>query len=273
MAADKRQSVRCEEASIAGRRVSYWAGGSGQALVLVHGVASDADFHWNRVMKRLNSRFTVYAPDLPGYGNSDPLKSPTLAGYVEWLQDFMEFHKLSKAIIVGHSMGASIVRVLAAKSPALAEGVILVDGGHVPNVTTTVKVLMKLPMVANRALNKMKTSAFTDERIKSMVHNQALANDEFVSNVRRYEAQFMPIVRKMLVTAPPAQLTPECPVLILWGEHDKFEDQASGKQLAEMIPNAVFEPIKGAGHMSMLDNPKEIVELVIEFADQLKEKK
>ncbi len=273
MTTDKRQSIRREEASIDGMRVSYWTGGTGQPLVLIHGVASDSDFHWNRVLKRLSARFVVYAPDLPGYGASAPLKSPTLIGYVDWLQDFLEFNKLNKAILVGHSMGASIARVLAAKSPALVAGVVLVDGGHVPNVSTTVKVLMKLPLVANKSLNKMRQLAFTDARIKSMVHNQSLANEEFVADVKRHEAQFIPIVRRMLITPSPAQLTPECPVLVLWGEHDKFENEASGKQLAEMIPNAVFQSIKGAGHMSMLDNPKDFIDLIFEYADQLKEKK
>lgn len=273
MTTEKRQNVRQEEASFAGMRVSYWTGGSGQPLVLIHGVASDSDFHWNRVLKRLSGRFTVYAPDLPGFGDSDSLKSPTLIAYVDWLQGFIEFHKLNKVILIGHSMGASIARVLATKSPDLVAGAVLVDGGHVPNVSTTVKVLMKLPLVANKSLNKMRQLAFTDVRIKSMVHNQSLANDQFIADVKRYEDRFIPIVKRMLITPPPAQLTPECPVLVLWGEHDKFENQANGKQLAEMIPNAVFESIKGAGHMSMLDNPKEFSELIFEYADQLKERK
>ena len=93
---DKRQDVRREEASIAGRRVSYWTGGSGQPLILLHGVAGDAHLHWNRNFKRLSSRFTIYAPDLPGFGGSDAIDSPTLGAYVDWLGAFLEFHKLSR---------------------------------------------------------------------------------------------------------------------------------------------------------------------------------
>lgn len=270
---DKRQTIRQEQSTVGGKRVSYWTGGSGQPLVLLHGVAGDANLHWNRNFKRLTTRFTVYAPDLPGFGDSAPLASPTLTAYVDWLNNFLRFHKLSGTILIGHSMGASIARVYAAQSPAMVAGLVLVDGGHVPQVSPTVKLLMKLPFVAGRALNRMKRLAFDDARIKAMVHNQALCDDEFIANVKRHEAQFIPIVRRMLVTPPPAKLTPECPVLVLWGDDDRFESVSIGKQLAELIPSAVFETIENAGHMSMLDKPKEFSELIFEYADQLKERK
>ncbi|MSQ32287.1 MAG: alpha/beta hydrolase [Dehalococcoidia bacterium] len=273
MPTDKPQGLRQEQASIGGKRISFWVGGSGQPLVLLHGVAGDANLHWNRNFKRLTTGFTVYAPDLPGFGNSAPLASPTLTAYVDWLHAFLEFHKLNQTILVGHSMGASIARVYAAKSPAMVPGLVLVDGGHVPQISPTVKLLMKVPFVAGKSLNRMKRLAFDDARIKAMMHNQALCDDEFIAGVKRYEAQFIPIVRRMLVTPPPTQLTPECPVLVLWGNDDRFESADVGKQLAELIPNAVFETIENAGHMSMLDKPKEFSDLIFEYTDQLNDRK
>src|SRR4051812_13548319 len=52
--------------------------GAGPALALVHG-ASGSWTHWVRNIPALAERFTVLAPDLPGFGDSDDLPEPHTA--------------------------------------------------------------------------------------------------------------------------------------------------------------------------------------------------
>src|SRR5512143_2410833 len=52
-------------------RLHYLEAGSGPPLVLIHGLASNATRDWGRLVGPLGRQFHVFAPDLPGFGDSD----------------------------------------------------------------------------------------------------------------------------------------------------------------------------------------------------------
>jgi len=55
--------------SINGARIHYTTGGSGPAVILLHGFAETSRM-WDPILPALGEKFTVIAPDLPGIGNS-----------------------------------------------------------------------------------------------------------------------------------------------------------------------------------------------------------
>ena len=57
-------------ATVDGTRIYYRTGGTGPALILLHGYAQTSRM-WNRIMPELAKRFTLIVPDLPGIGDSD----------------------------------------------------------------------------------------------------------------------------------------------------------------------------------------------------------
>ena len=65
-----------------GGSVAWRRFGTGPPFVLLHG-GHGSWLHWGRNNETLASRFTVWVPDLPGYGDSDVPKAPTLAALVE----------------------------------------------------------------------------------------------------------------------------------------------------------------------------------------------
>ncbi|MBN8938677.1 MAG: alpha/beta hydrolase [Rhizobiales bacterium] len=56
-----------------GRNLGFSESGEGPPLLLIHGSPGEGRA-WNRVAPLLTGRFRVLAPDLPGYGASDPLR-------------------------------------------------------------------------------------------------------------------------------------------------------------------------------------------------------
>jgi pimeloyl-ACP methyl ester carboxylesterase len=62
--------------TVNGDRVAYRDEGSGQVLLLIHGLGSSS-YGWRGVMPKLSQKYRVIAPDLPGHGHSDKLR----AGY------------------------------------------------------------------------------------------------------------------------------------------------------------------------------------------------
>lgn len=103
------------DTSFAGRRVAYAVRGRGPAVLLLHGLGGTADF-WQPVIERLGERFTLIAPDLPGFGFSDRSRgSYPLARHAGAMLAVLraagvrELHAL-----VGHSAGGVVAVALCA---------------------------------------------------------------------------------------------------------------------------------------------------------------
>ncbi len=80
----------------------------GENIILLHGNMSSSIF-WQRTMELLEADFSVYAPDLRGFGDSSyntPIDS--LSDFSEDLNSFMEVLNIKKSYIVGWSTGGGI---------------------------------------------------------------------------------------------------------------------------------------------------------------------
>ena len=67
----KASGMTSREFEVDGIRWHFLEGGRGPVLVMVHGFGANAD-HWLRIAPRLRKQFRVVAPDLVGFGTSDP---------------------------------------------------------------------------------------------------------------------------------------------------------------------------------------------------------
>lgn len=104
-------------------------GGSGQPLVLLHGLASNS-LIWKLVAPLLARRFRVLALDQRGHGPSDkPDDGYDFQSITGDLQAFIEALSLERPALVGHSWGANVALQFAAERPDDVSWLALVDGG------------------------------------------------------------------------------------------------------------------------------------------------
>ena len=93
--------------------------GNGQdiALVLLHGGGESA-WAWRWVTSRLAERFRVLAPDLPGSGDSDLVAGRYVPGwYGSFVADFLDAVHVSRAVLIGHSLGGLAALQVASRRP------------------------------------------------------------------------------------------------------------------------------------------------------------
>ena len=90
-----------------GRNVAWREAGAGPALVLLHGIGSGSQ-SWRAQLAAFSASYRVIAWDAPGYGGSDPLPGddPPAINYASALQGLLAELGVSRAHIVGHSLGA-----------------------------------------------------------------------------------------------------------------------------------------------------------------------
>jgi EmrB/QacA subfamily drug resistance transporter len=122
--------VERREVSLHGHRLVYRIGGSGPAVVLVHGLLQDS-LTWRKVIQGLTSTHTVIAPDLFGYGASDAPSNIDYSpgGQAGAVRDLLDSLGLHRVTIVGHSLGGGIAMSFAYNYPERVRGMALISSG------------------------------------------------------------------------------------------------------------------------------------------------
>lgn len=91
-----------------GLRCAYASSGNGPPIILLHGWGQSRRT-WERIMPLLAARYTVYALDLPGFGESEtPHATLTLPDYAAFVSDFAQQRSIIPYAIIGHSFGGRV---------------------------------------------------------------------------------------------------------------------------------------------------------------------
>ena len=106
-----------------------WAGlGGAPTVVAVHGITSNA-WVWDPLAHHLAGAAELIAVDLRGRGRS--VDAPTPYGIGQHAADIASIVEQigGPLVLVGHSMGAFVVEMVAERRPELVRDLLLVDGG------------------------------------------------------------------------------------------------------------------------------------------------
>jgi len=114
-------------ATVNGTRIHYMIGGSGPAVVLLHGYAETSHM-WVPLMPLLAQQHTVIVPDLRGAGDSSKPES----GYDKKnlaldVHEIVRQLKIDKIQVVGHDIGLMVAYAYAAQYPSETSKVVLMD--------------------------------------------------------------------------------------------------------------------------------------------------
>lgn len=111
-----------------GTPISYDVFGAGEpALVFVHGWSCDARY-WRSQVPVFSRKHRVMVLDLAGHGHSGTSRTRyTMKAFGEDVQAVIQAAGSSRVILIGHSMGGSVIAEAAALMPDLVIGLIGVD--------------------------------------------------------------------------------------------------------------------------------------------------
>lgn len=233
------------------------AGRQGTPVVLlIHGGLGDARLHWHKTLAALGEAFHVYAPDLPGFHYaSDALKKPSIPHLLQWINDLLRELKVEKVFLIGTSIGALLARFYAAHYPARVERLVLVDGGEIAHLSRMVRILINAPGISHIFYGYRYRRIYSRAALRQVLYQHDLLTEYNVQTLTRASIGFMSVFRAMLAEPWPAQQTPLCPTLIVWGQEDHLASPGEGKRLLHEIPQAELVLVEKAGHMPMLEQP------------------
>jgi pimeloyl-ACP methyl ester carboxylesterase len=111
----------------------YWPG-RGTPVIAIHGLTASF-LSFAGVAERLSGRRPLFAVDLRGRGDSDkPEGNYGMAQHARDVAAAMQTLEFGPCVMVGHSMGAFVATALAEQNPELVSGIIMIDGGYVPDL-------------------------------------------------------------------------------------------------------------------------------------------
>ena len=125
------QSESHSYVNLDGLKFHYKITGSGPAIVLLHGLASNLKI-WDLVGPMLSSDYTVVSIDQRGHGRSaKPKTGYDFQTVVSDLDNLLEALEIRHPLLMGHSWGADVVLEYGVAYPRKAKGIVMVDGGTI----------------------------------------------------------------------------------------------------------------------------------------------
>jgi len=109
-------------------QLAVWEG-KGKQILCIHGLTANCRC-WDLIASSLAPQHKIMAMDLRGRGISDsPPSGYSVENHCRDILALMDDQNLERPVLMGHSLGAFISLVFAAKHPRRVDRLILVDGG------------------------------------------------------------------------------------------------------------------------------------------------
>ena len=125
-----------------GERIAYRDEGTGEALLLIHGMAGSSAT-WRAVIPELAKRYRVVAPDLLGHGESaKPRGDYSLGAFAAWLRDLLDELGISRATVIGQSLGGGVAMQFTYQHRDYCQRLVLISsGGLGPDLNWILRIL------------------------------------------------------------------------------------------------------------------------------------
>ena len=239
--------------------VRYIEGGSGAPLVFLHGAggATVAD----PFLEKLAAKYHVYAPLLPGYGDSEECGSiRDMLDFTLHTWDVVEALGLKNPILVGHSMGGMIAAEMAAiahndvtRLGLICPAGLWLDDHPIPDLFATMPFEMpKLLFHDVEAGTALLTAGLT------------LSDPKFLQTYLVNNARQLGMAGKILFPIPERGLSSrlyriKAKTLIIWGDSDRLISPVYAQAWKKGIKGAELVAIPEAGHMVTIEKTDQVV--------------
>ncbi len=270
------EPIPTKQVSVEGINISYIDEGEGTPLVLVHGIPTSS-FLWRDMIEELSAHGRIIAPDLPGFGFSDPPHDGdyTISNYASLLEAFLEALDLEQATLICHDYGGPIVLTYALRNPKKYQRLIILDTflhNDLPPWPLSYKIAKVWPFgeifmalsgksIARSALevgviDKARISEGIVQRYYIPDGNPDKLNKTMLGTLRVDYRSDLEFIEKNLRTI-------EKPTLILWGESDEYLPLYLGERIQKDIKDSKMVIIPNCGHFVPEDQPARAAKLII----------
>ena len=214
-------------------------------IIILHGWGLSGKKFSPLVAALKKKGYTVFAPDLPGFGSSAVPSHPyDLSDYAIFLQSFCEKNKLKKPILIGHSFGGRVaLRYTAAHDTDVTAMILSGTPGYSPVKQWKWVISWTGAKIGNIVASLPIIKTYQD-RIRAWYYWKIGARDFYrASGVMRdtFKHVIQDSLEKYMVQI-------HIPTLLLWGEEDILVPVYIAKHMQQTIDTSVLQTVAHADH-------------------------
>lgn len=244
--------------------IHYLAGGQGDPMVIIHG-GGDGARAWLENAKELSKHYSVYVPDLPGFGRSQPMGNKFhFSEFVTFIEDFTHILGLKRFHLVGHSIGGSIALHYALKSPQKIKGLVLVSslciGKEIApwvrflSSSVLCRYLGEAAIVILKATKWLARLFYTPFKFANPVTRLKINMGKSITTFKGQTTVLLDQLSELLM-----------PTLLVWGATDSIVPVAHAYAAAQLIPDCQLHIFEGCGHSVYKQRTQEFSKLLARF--------
>ena len=257
------------------------AGNDGPPLVLIHGDATSA-LDWSWVLPSLAATHRVYAPDLPGFGDSaKPNRDYSLEFFTQFLADFLDALGIERAVLAGNSLGGIIALRFALAHSEQVAALVLVDSSGLGHSITPLLSQLTIPLYGEVAISGCQTPV--GAKMRSWLRAALffahpfqtpavwLEEQERMAQMSGFLAASLSSLRAqlnifgqyqvLLDSLPQLQM----PTLVVWGTDDKVIPKEHGQAAVSRLKQGQLALIPDCGHIPHIERPEEFTAQLSQF--------
>jgi len=241
--------------------------GTGERVPLVFVNALGTDLRiWDGVVPHFSNRYPVLRFDKRGHGLSDCPPAPySIHDFSTDLLGLLDQLEISQAIVVGISVGGMVALDFAASWPARVHSMVLCDTA--PVIGTADLWNDRINRLREDGMGSMAEAILTRWFSPAFKENSPAAYQGYYNMLTRMPVEGYTGTCEAIRDADLTESTRtiEAHTLILCGTEDVSTPPDLVRGLVELMPNAEFQEIPGAGHSTCIEQPDLVAEQIKRF--------
>ena len=234
-----------------------------QNVLLLHGWGADIKL-FSQIIACLSPYFKVYAPDLPGFGESGEPKEPWgVDEYADFVEAFCEKMGMKSCLIIAHSFGGRItIKLMSREDRAFEIEKIVLTGsaGIKPKKTLKSKIKTRCYKIGKGVLSTKLCQKLMPDALENLRRKNGSADYNAASS----------LMSQCLVKVVNEDLTPlisniGVPTLLIWGEKDDSTPLSDGQLMEKLIPDAGLVVLENSGHFAFLEQGGRFCRIISSF--------